>query len=80
VLLAGSAGAGIVAADLRHGTDERSLGVRMAVMMVGVMVAMVMRVIVAAAARVIDGGFKGFARQFEGFRRNGFCGLHLGIG
>jgi hypothetical protein len=52
----------------------------MAMMMVGMMVAVVVAMVVPAAARVIDGGLKGFARQFKDFRRNGFCGLHLGIG
>ena len=46
---------------------------RMAVVMMAVLVSMIMRMVVAATAGVIDGGFQGFARQ----RRDG---LGLGIG
>ena len=82
MLSAGAARAGVIAADLRHGADERgptrcSVGVAVPVRMAMVMMAMVMPVIVRmampAAAGVIDGGFQGFARQ-------GRDGLGLGIG
>jgi hypothetical protein len=78
VLLAGAARAGVVAANFRHGADEWSptrcsmrMAMRMAVMMMAMVVPMIMRMIVAATAGVIDGGFEGFARQFESLGGNG---------
>jgi hypothetical protein len=39
--------------------------------MMAMVMAVIVRMIVAATAGIIDGGFKGFARQFEGLGRNG---------
>jgi hypothetical protein len=52
----------------------------MAVVMVAMVVAVIVRMIMAATASVIDGGFQGFTRQFEGLRGDGLRGLGLGIG
>jgi hypothetical protein len=85
VLFAGAAGAGVVAANLRSGTDERrpigsSMGVtvRMAVVVMAMVMPVIVRMIMPATARVIDGGFQGFARQFfKSLERNGL-GMSIG--
>jgi hypothetical protein len=49
------------------------MAMRMAVVMMAMVVPVIVAMVMAATAGVIDGGFKGFARQ-------GRNGLRLGIG
>jgi hypothetical protein len=75
VLLAGTARAGVVAADFGGCTDERRLGVgvpmTVPVMMVAMIVAVVVLMIVAAAAGILDGGFQGLAGDGHRCGRDG---------